>query len=148
MEQDKRMADPTVQLTLQLPQRTVQRLQQLSRLSGRPVDELVADTLKLLPPSLEDAPPDFQVDLARLEAWPSDKLRAQVYAQMGPDQVARYDDLLHAFRTDGLDASGQQELSQLKWEADSLMLRKAYAALLLKWRGEPVPTLTELEASV
>jgi hypothetical protein len=29
-------------------------------------------------------------------------------------------------------------------EADRLMFRKAYAAVLLKWRGERIPTLAEL----
>jgi hypothetical protein len=34
----------------------------------------------------------------------------------------------------------------LRQKADQLMLRKAYAYVLLKWRGHRLPTLAELEA--
>jgi hypothetical protein len=37
-------------------------------------------------------------------------------------------------------------LALMAHEADLLVLRKAYAGVLLKWRGHKVPTLAELEA--
>lgn len=39
------------------------------------------------------------------------------------------------------------ELDSFSKAAKVLMFRKAYAALLLKWRGEQIPTLAELEAT-
>jgi hypothetical protein len=38
----------------------------------------------------------------------------------------------------------QDELAALRLAADRLMLRKAYAWSVLRWRGQPVPTLDEL----
>jgi hypothetical protein len=38
----------------------------------------------------------------------------------------------------------RQELAMLRESADQLMLRKAYAWSLLRWRGQRVPSLEEL----
>ena len=38
----------------------------------------------------------------------------------------------------------RQELSALRVAADRLMVRKAYAWAILRWRGHPVPALHEL----
>lgn len=38
----------------------------------------------------------------------------------------------------------QHELATLRHRADQLMLRKAYAWALLRWRGYPMPKLTEI----
>ena len=40
----------------------------------------------------------------------------------------------------------QTALDQLTQEADLLTLRKAYAAVLLKWRGYKLPSLATLES--
>jgi len=37
----------------------------------------------------------------------------------------------------------RQELSHLRLAADRLMVRKAYAWSLLRWRGIPIPALNE-----
>jgi hypothetical protein len=36
------------------------------------------------------------------------------------------------------------ELAELRIEADRLMLRKAYAWAVLRWRGQSIPALNEL----
>jgi hypothetical protein len=46
-----------------------------------------------------------------------------------------------------LNKAEQVEWEALQLEADSLMFRKAYAALLLKWRGERIPAVADLGAS-
>jgi hypothetical protein len=43
-----------------------------------------------------------------------------------------------------LSAAERQELTRLLEAADQLMLRKAYAWSLLRWRGQRVPSLEEL----
>jgi len=54
--------------------------------------------------------------------------------------------LLSQHATKTLDTAGEKELAHLRTEADQLMFRKAYAALLLKWRGERIPSLAELDS--
>ncbi len=143
------MSEATETLTIHLPAAAARRLRRVAELSRREVDEVIAETLDTtLPPLLEDTPSAFQAELAILETLPTEHLRQEVYATIDPDQLARYDALLAANVDGNLDESGQDELAMLRRQADSLMFRKAYAALLLKWRGERVPTPVDLETTL
>jgi hypothetical protein len=83
--------------------------------------------------------------LAHLETLPSAALHEQMRAVLRPENVARYE-TLQAIRAERrLTEEEQQEWESLRLEADGLMFRKAYAAVLLKWRGERILTLAELE---
>ena len=83
--------------------------------------------------------------MAHLETLPSAALHDQLRNVLRPEHVTR-DETLQAIRAERrLIEAEQQEWESLRWEADRLMCRKAYAAVLLKWRGERVPTLAKLE---
>lgn len=141
------MTMPTETLTIHLPAAAARRLRRVAEISRRPVDEVIAQTLQSnLPPLLEDMPSTFQEDLAALERLPTPALWQQMRAELDPESLDRYDSLLAANADGTLDEAGREELARLRTEADRLMFRKAYAAVLLKWRGERVPTLAELEA--
>jgi hypothetical protein len=136
----------TETLTIHLPAAAAHRLSRIAELSQRSVDEVVAATLSSsLPPLLEDVPPAFREDLTTLETLPTEVLRQQMQTEYDPEQLKRYDALLAENAAGNLDEASQQKLAKLRMEADRLMFRKAYAALLLKWRGQRVPTLAELE---
>lgn len=138
----------TEALTVNLPTAAVRRLQRVAEISRRPVDEVVAETLQSsLPPLLEDVPEAFRQDLAKLEALTTAELWQQLHAQMDPTDIARYDELLAANAAGTITSQEREELQELREAADLLMFCKAYAAVLLKWRGERVPTLAELEAA-
>ena len=136
----------TETLTIHLPVSAARRLRRVAEIARRPVDEVLAQTLyATLPPLLEDVPAAFQADLAHLETLPSEALHEQMRAVLRPENVTCYE-TLQAIRAErGLTEAEQQEWESLRFEADRLMFRKAYAAVLLKWRGEHVPTLAELE---
>lgn len=141
------MTTATRVLTIHLPEPFARRLDRVAEISKRPVDEVIAATLNAsLPPLLEDVPAAFRADLASLEQLSSDALRKQMNAKLSPELERRYDDLLAKNAAGQLDAAESQSLDNLRMEADRLMYRKAYAALLLKWRGYRIPTSTELEA--
>ena len=95
---------------------------------------------------LEDIPLSCQAELVGLESLNIDALRQQFYAELPAPRVARYDQLLAANSAGALDDAGCAELSELRHAADQFMYRKAYATLLLRWRGERIPSLAELEA--
>jgi len=97
-------------------------------------------------PLLEDVPAVFQTDLARLETLPSEALRAEMRASVRPENVTRYETLKTIRAERALTEAEHQEWEAWRFAADSLMLRKAYAALLLKWRGERIPTLAALDS--
>lgn len=142
------MTIATETLTIRLPIQAATRLRRVSEIAHRPIDQVIAETLQsILPPLLDDLPVEFQADLALLETWSNDSLRRQMYAKLDDKTLERYDDLLTQHLANALTAAERQELDDLRKQADLLMFRKAYAALLLKWRGQRIPTLTELEAA-
>jgi hypothetical protein len=141
------MPPPIETLTIHLPANAAHRLRRVAEIARRPVDEVIADTLQVsLPPLLEDVPEAFRNDLARLETLSNEELWQHLREELPASQIARYDQLLAANTSGALDEAGRGELAQLRRAADSVMFRKAYAALLLRWRGERVPSLAELEA--
>ena len=71
---------------------------------------------------------------------------AAVARSIAPPQITRYDQLLAANSEGALTDTERAELSGLLRAAEQLIYCKAYAALLLRWRGERIPSLTELEA--
>lgn len=137
-------ADP---ITIRLPANALRRLRRVAEIARRPLDDVIAQTLQsTLPPLPEDMPAAMQQELAALENLSSASLHWQMRAQCDPVDLQRYDELLAVNAAGALDDTERQELARLRAEADRLMFRKAYAALLLKWRGERVPTLAELGA--
>lgn len=135
-------------LTIRLPAASARRLQRVAEIARRPIDEVIAEVLDAGLPPLLDAVPDAMRDaLARMEALGNDALWERLHAQIGPDDLARYDALLAANAAGTLDDPGRRELREFREKADRLMFEKAYAALLLKWRGQHVPSLADLEAT-
>lgn len=135
-------------LTIHLPVSAARRLRRVAEIAHRPVDDVVAETLQAtLPPLLEDVPAAFRDDLAALELLTTAELWQQMNARLDEQRIARYDALLAANAARPLSGDERQDLAILRAEADRLMFRKAYAAVLLKWRGERIPTLADLEAT-
>lgn len=143
------MTSSTETVTIQLPAAAAHRLRRVAALARRPIDEVIADTLNAtLPPLLEDVPLAFQADLAPLEMLSNEALRAQVQALVPIANVARYEALQALRAKRSLTVPEHQEWDALQQEADRLMFCKAYAAVLLKWRGERIPSVAELAAPV
>ena len=60
------MTIATETLIIRLPVQAANRLRRVAEIARRPIDDVVAETLKsTLPPLLDDLPPDFQADLAQ-----------------------------------------------------------------------------------
>lgn len=136
----------TEAMTIQLPATTARRLHRVARLSHRRVDDVLAETLQAtLLPLLEDIPAVFHDELSKLELLSTKALNKQMRASISPKVLECYDNLLEANAARELDKREKQELAMLRYKADLLMYRKAYAAVLLKLRGQRIPTLAELE---
>ena len=65
-------------------------------------------------------------------------------AQVGQAEQSRHVTLLERAGEVPLSTEEQQELATLREAADRLMLCKAHAWSILRWRGYPVPSLGEL----
>jgi hypothetical protein len=63
-------------------------------------------------------------------------------------QYERHVELLDKNKEGSLTSDERQELTNLRLAADRLMLRKAYAWSVLRWRGDRIPPLKELSAAL
>ena len=130
----------TQAVTLQLPESLYVRLQQIAQATHRPFDEVVLRAIQVgTPPSWEDTPAAFQLDLAALERLDDDALWPIARSRQTEADMVRYQELLEKNANDTISDAERAELTRLRTEADRFMLRKAHAAALLRWRGHHIP---------
>ena len=132
-------------LTVSLPEPIYRYLKQIASATRRPVEQVAQESIVgNLPPSVATMPAEMQGDLLGFQGIPLDELRRIASSQMSPAQQARHQWLLDKNSDGSLTPAEQVELAELRTLADRLMLRKAYAWAVLRWRGQPIPLLDEL----
>ena len=132
-------------LTIHLPDEIYQQLQQAAKLAQQPLDTIVVQSLAhSLPPLLEDVPQTHQADVYPLLTMTDTELQDEVRKTFSPDRWADYETLLAQKKERTLSPQEIARLDQLRWEADLVTFRKAYAAVLLKRRGYRIPVPAEL----
>lgn len=135
----------TQRVTIELPEPVFRQLVRIAQATCQPIEALVTQSvLSNLPPSVENAPSELQPELLNLQSLDDEQLLGVAQAQVDPTQHERHTELLEKNSEGELTQAEQQELVTLRQAADRLMLRKAYAWSLLKWRGRRVPSLKEL----
>ncbi len=133
------MAVETV--TLQIPEIIYQRLVNTARATQRPLEEVMLHALQIgSPPAWDNVPEEFQADLAALDKLDDNTLWQIVRSRKTVADMERYNILLEGNSNNTLTEAERLELMTLRHEADSFMLRKAQAAVLLRWRGHILPT--------
>ena len=134
-------------VAIQVPAGLYRRLERLADLTHRPLESLIEQTLSAnLPPLPDDLPDRVRDALVTLEGLSDDDLWQIMHSVLSEEQHAQFVALREKVRAGTLTEPEHAVLDALREEADLVMLRKAYAALLLKWRGHRLPTLAELEA--
>ncbi len=86
-------------------------------------------------------PPEFQADLAALDQMEDEALWRIARSHKTTTEMARYTLLLEQNQEQVLSEAEKQELHELRTQSDRLMLLKAQAAALLRWRGYNVPPI-------
>jgi len=137
----------TVQgINLELPSALYQRLVEAAEASQQSLTEVVIQSIQTgLPPSLAQVPDRFRDDLRALNRFGDDVLWNVAVSDLAGDKVELYEQLLVKSQQEQLEEDEQHLLATLREEADLLMLRRAYAAALLKWRGHRIPTLADIQ---
>ncbi len=129
-------------VTLQIPDRLHQRLMHHAEASQQSLDEIILRVLEIgSPPDWEDVPEAFQAKLAALDRLTNGELWQIARAVRTDVEMLRYDELLDRNADGILTEAERQELRQLREETEYFSLRKAHAALLLRWRGHQAPLL-------
>ncbi|EGJ29049.1 hypothetical protein LYNGBM3L_65650 [Moorena producens 3L] len=97
-----------------------------------------------LPPSVDNAPNEMQAELLQLQILDTEQLLTIAQAEIDPDQHHRCVELLDKHQDEKLTPEERLELAELRQAADRLMLRKAYAWSVLRWKGHRIPALIDL----
>ncbi|MGF1675440.1 MAG: hypothetical protein ACFCUV_17420 [Rivularia sp. (in: cyanobacteria)] len=152
----------TQKVTVELPQAIFQQLARIARATQQPLEVLVAQSIvSNLPPTPDNAPVEIQEELLKMQIWDLEELLAITFgraisfrdapltlnanSQITSEQQKRHTELLEKNSTvEELNKSERQELSELRIKADRLMLQKAYAWSVLRWRGHKIPNLNEM----
>jgi hypothetical protein len=131
-------------ITLTLPDDVLQPVQRVAQATKQSVEALLVIALQAALPTLEALPPDVMQDLIALESLNDQALWRGMLETVPLDQQHRLHDLLSRNQEGILTDSEREQLVILQQQADLVMLRKACAAVLLRFRGKRVPTLAEL----
>ena len=135
----------TKDVTLPLPEALYLRLKQTAQATQQSLTDVLLHAVQVgSPPSWEDAPVAFQADLAALDRLDDEALWHTARSRRTEADTVRLRELLDKNANEQLTAAERAELTQLRTEADRLMLRKAYAAALLRWRGHTIPPADKL----
>ena len=127
-------------VTLPIPEYLYLRFEQAARATNQSVTDVLLHAVEVgSPPQWDDVPPAFQADLAALDRLDDKSLWHIVRSQQSDSEMAQYEDLLRKNANDTLTPAERESLAALRHEADRLMLRKAHAAALLRWRGYAIP---------
>ncbi len=127
-------------VTLRLPESLYVRFQQTARATRRSLDDVLLRAVEVgSPPRWDDAPAEFQTDLAALDRMDDQALWQIARSRTTEADMERYQELLDKNANGILLPAERAELTVLRREYDSAMLCKAHAAALLRWRGHRVP---------
>ncbi len=136
----------TQKVTVELPQAIFQQLARIASATQQPLEVLVAQSIvSNLPPTPDNAPVEIQEELLQMQTWDDKELLAIAKSQITSEQQKCHVELLEKNSgNEELNKSERQELSELRIKADRLMLQKAYAWSVLRWRGHKLPNLNEM----
>ncbi len=130
------MSDSMV--TLDLPADVYERVRRAAKGMNQPLEKALVDIVRAATPSLERVPAEYRAELEALEDLSDDELRRVSRSVVALGQQRRVERLLDKNQRDELTDRERQTLAGLRSEGDRVMLRRSYAALLLKYRGQRV----------
>ncbi len=120
----------TQRITVELSDPVFQQLVRIAEATSQPLEVLAAQSIASnLPPSADNAPPEMQAELLRIQTLSIDELLKIAQAQIESEQQARHTALLEKNQTDEISPEERQELSELRSSVDRLMLPKLMLGL-------------------
>jgi hypothetical protein len=135
----------TQRITIELPESIFHRFAQMAEATHQSLEDLIAQSVvNNLPPSTANAPLELRAELAEMQTLSVDELLAIAQTQANAIQHEDHLQLLEKNQTEDLSPEDRRDLTSLRQTADRLMLRKAYAWAILRWKGYRIPPLQEL----
>lgn len=132
-------------VTLQVPKPIYQSAWRTARAVKRPVEEILVTVLKSSLPSLEGLPEEIIKELTTLESRTDKQLWEVARSTLPAMQQRTLSRLLRKNQAEKLTERERQKLDEFIEESERLMLRRARAYVLLKWRGYAPAAIIERE---
>ena len=124
---------------LQMPEALYERVREVAKISNRPFDRVLLDSLTLV---FGDLPGEAEVTPDVLNSFADDQLWAIVYRPLAWPQDARLRELTALSKVGKLADDEQVEMERLIDQIDRYVLLRSQALLLLKQRGhDPIRTI-------
>jgi hypothetical protein len=133
-------------LTLKLPEDIYERVRRTAKGMKLPVEQALVAIVRAATPSLEEVPPEYRKALEALEDLDDEDLQHAAEGRLARAKQLRLESLLAKNKQAELTKRERQVLTALNSEADRLTLRRAYASLLLMYRGLRILRPTELSS--
>ena len=132
-------------ITLTLPDSFFQPIKRTAQATNQPIEELLVHALQASLPPLVGLPKDFIENLTALETLDDQSLWRVIGETVPAASQRELSALLERQQSAALSAAEHERLATLQKQADLVMLRKARAVVLLRFRGKRTPTLAELD---
>ena len=134
----------TQTVTLELPHTLYLPARRMAEATDRRLEDLLVSALQVSLPSLDGLPTELVERLVELENLDDESLWQVMLSTVPAAQQRELDRLLRKSQAGTLTEQERRKLDQHQRGADRVMLRKARAAVLLRFRGHRFPTLEEL----
>jgi DNA-binding helix-hairpin-helix protein with protein kinase domain len=131
-------------VTLTLPDRLYEPIRRIAQATHQPVEAVLLMALQTSLPALDGLPEPLIEALVALEMMDTPTLQQVLLEQVPVEQQRTIEALLRRNQAEQLTQAEQEQLTLLQQNADQVMLRKARAAVLLRFRGQRIPTVAEL----
>ncbi len=132
---------PRQTVSVELSEELYQRVCETATAVARSVQDVVAATIAMsLPPLEDDLPPELRSDLGAMALLDAVELRDLSREVLDEDLQARLESLAELQKKRPLSAAERSELDELMEKAQRVMLHRAEARRLLALRGHPTPS--------
>lgn len=134
----------SISVNLQVPPSVYRLAKKIAEATSRPVEQVLVDVLSAASPASEDLPPELQAELDMLAQQSDAELWSVARRTVAAGRRRTYDRLLEKNGAGTLTMGEREQLKEVREESERLMLQKAHAYALLRWRGHVLPALTKL----
>ncbi|MDM8562919.1 hypothetical protein QUF54_06145 [Candidatus Marithioploca araucensis] len=131
-------------VTLHLQDSFYEPIQRIAQAMAQPIESILLKALQTSLPNLDGLPAKQIAELTQLETLDNTALKQLLLKTVLKEQQQELETLLQKNQAGGLTDIEQKQLAVLQKEVNKIMLQKARAAVLLRFRGQRLPTLTEL----
>jgi len=131
-------------ITLRLPNTLFQPIQRISEALEEPIETILLNALRASLPSLAGLTDELAIELTQLDVLSNDALY-KVMLETVPVKIEQeVEELLAKNQAGTLKNKEEDRLEELQNKIEKVGLRKARAAVLLRFRGQRLPTRSEL----